>query len=219
MAQVNELLAQGRLADAMTHLSAWYGDSRLSDTQQKEVVSLLDQLAGTVIFSRENLLEPAYEVQENDRLEEIGKRYNVPWQLLAKINGIHDAGSIQVGEKIKVVRGPFAALADLQRRELTIMVDGRYAGRFSLDVTNAEKFQGERLVVARKWSAAPESESLHNQGERWLELSDGVTLRGPRTDIDVSAGPEVTPVLRLALRDFGDLFDILSEGSQVMIRR
>ena len=60
--------------------------------------SLLGQLAGTVIYSTEHQLEPATRREARRNLETIAKEYNVPWQLLAKINGIPSPDRLQPGQ-------------------------------------------------------------------------------------------------------------------------
>ncbi len=88
-------LESGQLATALRQLSAWYDDPRLTPVEQQQLSQLLDQVAGTVVYSTQHLLEPPYEVQPNERLEDIAQRYNVPWQLLAKINGIEDPQTLR----------------------------------------------------------------------------------------------------------------------------
>src|SRR4029078_1834893 len=108
----------------------WHGDESLSPTDTQKVETLLSQLAGTVIYSTEHQLEPARVVKPGETLDTISKEYNVPSQLLAKINGIQPTGPLQPGQQLKVVRGPFAAVVDLSRNELTLTIDERYAGKF-----------------------------------------------------------------------------------------
>ena len=90
--------------------------SELLPAERQQLTELLDQLAGTVIYSTQHLVEPPCEVQTGETLETIAQRYNVPWQLLAKINGIEDPHSLRPGERLKVVRGPFTAVISLDRR-------------------------------------------------------------------------------------------------------
>ena len=87
-----------------------------------------------MIYSTQNLMEPACEVQQGDTLERIAQRYNVPWQLLAKINGIDDPHSLRPGERLKVVRGPFSAVISLEKHTLTLMLNNAYAGRFPIGI-------------------------------------------------------------------------------------
>jgi hypothetical protein len=86
---VQSALDRGELSQALLLLSDWYGDPSLTAAESSEVQELLSQLAGSVIYSRENRLEPPYIVQSGERLEDIAQKYNVPWQLLAKLTASH----------------------------------------------------------------------------------------------------------------------------------
>ncbi len=226
---VQAALDRGELSQALLLLSDWHGDPSLSTSESGEVNLLLGQLAGSVIYSTEHRLEPPYMVQAGERLETIAKEYDVPWQLLAKINGITSADQLQPGQQLKVVRGPFSALVDLGQRKLTLMLDRRYAGQFSLDIEPSVTVEEGHWEVNQKL-LTPANVSLQGTGpttpteERSLMLSNasgGATqvaiLRGAKTTnpLDKSAGR----VLRMNPTDAADVFDILSLGSKVVIRR
>jgi LysM repeat protein len=51
-----------------------------------------------------------YAVRPGETLEGIGKKFKVPYEILMTINNIKDAKSLQAGEKIKVINGPFHAI-------------------------------------------------------------------------------------------------------------
>ena len=103
MDAVQKSLDQGKCAEAHLALSSLYGNPDLPAEQAAQINTLLDKLAGTVLYSRKHYLEPAYVTQPGDTLDKLGQKYNVPWQLLAKINGLlapdaprrryHDEGS------------------------------------------------------------------------------------------------------------------------------
>ena len=131
-------LDEGKLAEVRLALSKVYLDPNLPAEQAKEMTDLLDQLAGTVIYSREHYLERAYIAQQGDTIDKVARNYNVPWQLLAKINGLMPPSApgaeesfkdrpLKLGTELKVVRGPFDAVVHLDKRELTLLVQGRYA--------------------------------------------------------------------------------------------
>ena len=65
---VQEKLGQNELADALFTLSVWFQDSTLSAEQHEQCLDLLDQLAGTVIYSREHHLEPPYTVKAGEHV-------------------------------------------------------------------------------------------------------------------------------------------------------
>ncbi len=85
---IQAALARRDLKQAHQLLSKWHNDETLSPADAQQVESLLGQLAGTVIYSTEHQLESARVVKPGETLETIAKEYNVPWQLLAKINSI-----------------------------------------------------------------------------------------------------------------------------------
>ena len=222
---VQSALDRGELSQALLLLSDWYGDPSLSATEATEVEGLLSQLAGSVIYSTEHRLEPPYMVQAGEKLEGIAQKHNIPWQLLAKINGISNPDQLQPGQQLKVIRGPFSARIDLSERKMVLMLDRRYAGQFSLDVDPASSIEEGYWAVNQKLltpgnvgmlnSAATASEDRSilltstNGGANQVTI-----LRGPGPAAD-SAGR----VIQLKGADVADVYDILSLGSQVMIRR
>lgn len=221
------MLDQGRSADAHLELSKWYDDPRLSQMEQQQVGELLDRLAGTVIYSRQHLLEPPYEVQAGDSLEKIAQKYQVPWELLAKINGISDPNAVQPGEQLKVIRGPFSAIIRLSQFRLTLVVNGRYAGWFPVGVGRDQSTpEGEFAVRGKQPNPVyygPDqmigADDPNNPlGERWIDLGNRLGIHG--TIDPASIGREESRgCIRLTPRDVEDVYDILSVGSQVRIVR
>lgn len=225
---VQGALDRGELAQALLLLSDWYGDPSLSPAETKEVNDLLAQLAGSVIYDgKGHRLEPPYIVQAGDTLESIAAKHNVPWQLLAKINGISTAGPLPPGHELKVIKGPFSAVVELGKRKMTLMLDRRYAGQFPLEIDpTASVEEGEWKVDQKLLTpagggvyGAPTSE------DRSLLLANLANPSGPTAIVRGSGSADpVSPeprgrVLRLKDNDVADVFDILSEGSRVTIRR
>ena len=226
---VHESLDRGELSQALQLLSDWYGDPSLTGEEKDELQTLLGQLAGSVIYSKEHRLESPYLVQANETLEEIAAKYNTSWQLLAKINGFDSPDQLRAGQKIKVVRGPFSALIDLGDRQLTLMLDRRYAGKFSIDIdsqTTLEEGQwqvDQKLVtpgnvgVNRASALEPnEEESLvltnpaHPQGRVAVLCGQGASM---------ATSGSVDRAIQIQSSGIHDVFDILSVGSRVVIRR
>ena len=226
---VQAALDRGEWSQALLLLSDWHGDPSLTPSEAAEVNSLLGQLAGSVIYSKEHRLEPPYMVQAGERLEAIAKKYDVPWQLLAKINGITSADQLQPGQQLKVVRGPFSARIDLSQRKMTLMLDRRYAGRFTLNLDPSVTVEEGQWEVNQKLLtpanvSLPGTSPTTSTEERSLMLS--ITSAGA-TQVAVLRGTMATNsladpagrVLRLNPTDAADVFDILSLGSKVVIRR
>lgn len=221
-------LEGGQLAEALRQLSQWYDRSELTPQQQQQLNQLLDQVAGTVVYSTRSLTEPPYEVQPGERLQDIGDKYNVPWELLAKINGIDDPASLRPGERLKVVRGPFQAVVNLEKRELTLFAaEGLYAGRFQVGIGTEHPPQEGTFPVAEKVvnpvyygreRAIGADDADNPLGERWIGLGGGVGIHGTNNPQNIGR-TDLPGSISLGERDAADVFDILSVGSQVTIRR
>ena len=93
------LVDEGKYHEALATLSVFYQSQDLTPEEHRELVDLLDPLAGRVIYSREHLVEPAYGVRRNETLTEIAQRYNVPMELLQKINGIDNPERARAGHR------------------------------------------------------------------------------------------------------------------------
>jgi LysM repeat protein len=210
-------------------LSDWYGDPSLTPAETKEINELLSQLAGSVIYSTEHRLEPPYLVQAGEQLPDIAQKYHVPWQLLAKINGLEDRDQLQAGQQLKVVRGPFSALIDLSERRMTLMLDRRYAGQLPLDVDPATSVEEGDWTVNQKLltpgNVDPMSASPTAGDQKSIMMSSAaggtsqiVILRGGNSSTPAATDP-AGRVIRLKSQDVDDVYDILSLGSHVTIRR
>jgi len=89
-ADAHDKLAAGRYAEALAVLSTWHDDPSLGLEESQRLDDLLGQLAGTVIYSQQDLLLPPHVVAQGETLLSIAAPLAVPWQLLAKINGVAD---------------------------------------------------------------------------------------------------------------------------------
>jgi lipoprotein-anchoring transpeptidase ErfK/SrfK len=173
------------------------------------------------------MLEDVYSVQPGDTLERVAERYNVPWQLLAKINGIADPQHVRAGDQLKVVRGPFDAMVNLQKYELTLFLRGRYAGRFRIGIGQDQSTpDGEFSVknkVANPTYYGPNqvigADDPNNPlGERWIDLGNQIGIHGTNDPRSIGQA-ESRGCIRLSPGDVEDVYDILSIGSKVVIRR
>jgi hypothetical protein len=231
MADAQADLDSGQLDEALLKLTPWFGDPRLSEGSRAQLVSLLDQLAGSVIYSREHFLEPPYEVKNGDTLENIAERYQIPWQLLAKINGITDPRVVQPGEVLKVVRGPFAAVVDLTTHELTLVLsdrnmsdlpEDRYAGRFPVRVNLTDALPSRPRFAVLERLPEPPVEALSVAATKppgqWIGLEGDIGIHGGDFT-SPNPGPPLPNCIQLSRRDMENLHDILSVGSNVFIRR
>jgi lipoprotein-anchoring transpeptidase ErfK/SrfK len=216
MAAAHSDLDQGKFAEVHQTLSLWYDNPELSPEENRLLTDLLDQVAGSVIYSREHLLERPYVVKSGDTLERIARAYGVPWQLLAKINGIRQPDGLEPGRELKVVRGPFDAVIDLEEHELTLKLGGLYAGRFPIGVgRNQADLEGIYFVQDKILQSDAAASPL---GQYWIKLDDRIGIHGTNDPQHVGRndGPGT---ICLEQQHIEDVHDILSIGSRVQILR
>jgi len=226
MTAARDQLNSGQFSTALLALSLWYEDPSLSTQDHNDLVALLDQTAGSAIYSRQHLLEPAHVVTAGEKLEDIAARYKVPVGLLAKVNGVAAGAPLTAGQELKVVRGPFYGVIDTDQKTLTLWVANRYAGRFTANVgPEFEQIVGT-FVVQNKIRTHPA-----NDGQPYIQLGMGYPGEAPPSPAahqlsiagmlnPAAAGRgEVPGRVGVSTKDADDLIDILSEGSRITIRR
>ncbi|MDA7979858.1 MAG: L,D-transpeptidase family protein [Pirellulales bacterium] len=228
--EADRLIREERLSEAHLALSKWHGHERLFADDQQQLYEYLDGLAGVVIYSQQHLLEPEYKVLVGDSLLTVADEYQVPAELLAKINGVETQTPLTPGTTLKVIRGPFKAEVSLKRMELTLFLsDGRYAGRFPIGVgqevpptegvfsvtkklENPDYYQNEVVTV-------PGGDPNNPFGARLLTLGDNLALHGTNDPQSIGPRPCDEGCIRLGQRDIADVYDILNVGSEVQIIR
>ena len=228
LAESRGSLEQGRFRETLAMLSSRYGEPDQTQAEATALTNLLDQLAGTVIYSTEHHLEPAHVVQAGETLPQIAEKYAVPTELLAKINSIQNPMQLQPGQKLKVVRGPFRAVVHLDTHEMVMWLQDLYAGRFPIGVgSDKPDLTGNFEVLEKNREPTYYSPSnrafdpgdpLNPLGKRSIGLGNSVAIHG--TNDESSIGQTGGPgAVRLGERDADDVFDILSLGSRVVIQR
>lgn len=213
-----------RRREALATLSLFYETPNLTSLQRDELLSRLDPLAAEVIYSAEHLLAEPHRVGSSETLMDIAKKYEVPWQLLANINGVDDPVTILPGTDLKVVRGPFRGDIDLKYQELTLFLGDLYAGRFKLAIGNDPAPKPGSYTIQEKQSAKtyydmsgtpiPPGNPRNPYGSMWIDLGSGLSIHGSP---DANA-PTDKGCISLAGNYSRDVFGILSEGSSVTIR-
>ncbi len=210
--EAQQHLGENRLVEAHSVLSAWYGDPSLSASDEQRLVDLLGQLAGTLIYSNStHLLEQAHIVRDGETLKSIADQYEVPAQLLGKINGVDLQQPLRPGEKLKVVRGPFDAVLDLQRKEISLQLRGKYAGRFKVVRT------GVTPELLKNSSAEFQvKEKMNFRGEYYVGLERNLGIYAEDYSENALKVPPETSVV-LSARDAEDVYGILTYKSKVAV--
>ena len=225
IAKADQLYSTGRLKEALATLSVFYGMPGIPQSQHQQLLSRLDPLAREVIYSRRHLLEQPHKVRASESLTDIAQRYDVPWQLLAKINGVEDPITVLPGTELKMVRGPFRADVDLTGKQLTLFLGDLYAGRFNVEVGSdpppatgtfsVQEKQQSRVYYDRNGSPIPAGSPDNPYGKMWLDLGGQICIHGSPNTVQ----PTDKGCISVAGDLSDDVFAILSQGSSVTIRR
>jgi LysM repeat protein len=220
-------MAQDHFREALLTLSVFFDDPNLSQLNHTRLLGKLDTLAAHVIYSKLHLLEPAFIVRPGDTMNSIAKQYRVPAALLKNINGIQSESSLLPGTELKVVRGPFRSSISLAKNEMTLFLGHLYAGRFPISIGNNPsprpgsyqvqlKQSGRPFYNAAKQSI-PAGDINNPYGNVWIDLGSNMSIHGtPRVATDANQGHSC---IGLGAVDAQDIYGILTEGSQVIIRR
>ena len=216
-------LEAGRYAEALAVLSVWYDDPSLSVEENHQLERLLGQLAGTVIYSTQDMLLPPHTVADGETLETIAEPLNISWKLLSKINGIAP-NELTTGQRIKVLRGPFDGVVSISRRRISLQVGGRYAGTFPAAIGKGfvSRTGSSVKLIDVQQDKKPQTVQTVPVGyqpavQAAIILDDGLSIRPADDPSFVMKTPEDN-VLLVSSADFNDLADILGQGSQLLVR-
>ncbi|MEM7628860.1 MAG: L,D-transpeptidase family protein [Planctomycetota bacterium] len=138
-----QLLAQGREVAAREAMSARLHESGTPELEKQRLRARLSELNEELVFGRQ--VEPSdpitewYQVQSGDTLGRIAARRELltEWKLIQRVNGLSDPRRIRVGQRLKLVRGPFHAIV--------------HKGDYRLDLYHGPPSEPERWVFVRSF--------------------------------------------------------------------
>ena len=228
-AAIEQLLVSGDEVGAHRQLSTWYW---LHPKHRRHIQDRLSGLAKRIYFQpRPHFMAP-HTVRFGDRLETIAKQYAVSWEYLARLNQIEDQ-KIQAGQQLKVIQGPFSVVIDLSEYEMIVHAHGYYVTRFQVgngrdDTTPIGTFQVTDKVFDPTYYG-PDGVIEHDDpanplGERWIAINDeqgSLDGYGIHGTIDPSSigRSQSRGCIRLRDSEIVSLYDLLTIGSEVIIRR
>ena len=125
-AQIDQWIAEGQYLKAHRDLSQRYWKE---DEPLEPLLTRLNKTAGMIYFAPQPHFMPAYEVQSGDLLQSVAPQYKLSWEYLARLNRVRPE-RVRVGQKLKVIKGPFAAFVDLSDFSLTIHAHGYFVKRY-----------------------------------------------------------------------------------------
>ena len=187
----------------------------------------IDETAAIIFTTPERQFAEPHFVDYGETLGSIAKKYDVPWQYLARLNRV-DPEDLQAGQQLKVVQGPFGAVVDLDEFCLTVHAHGWYVhcypiGTGAQDGTPTGVFKVEEKLENPTWynpdGGVVEADDPENPlGEFWLGLGNHIGIHGT-IDPD-SIGKAISRgCIHLNDGDIDEVFGLLNDGSKVVIRR
>ena len=182
--------------------------------------------AGHIYSSPDRHFGEPFDVRFGDTLDSIAGQYELTWQYLAQLNRVTPE-KLRAGQQLKVIRGPFSAVVDLQEFTLTIHAHGWYVHHYRIGTGRDESTPlGEFKVLDKLenpvWynpdGGVVEADDPANPlGEYWLGLGNHIGIHGT-IDPD-SLGRSVSRgCIHMADSDIAEVFQLLRIGSPVAIR-
>lgn len=214
-----------KLKEALATISPFFHSADLSDDDRKQLLEVLDLLAWRVVFSKEHFLVKPHIVAAGETLDDISARYEVPSEVIAKINGIKSAKLLTAGTELKVLPGPFRAEVSPEKGELTLFLGDLYATQYALEIgTEPPPMPGEYEVVRRATGAVyptragreiAAQDPRNPYGGVFLDLGDNQCIHGsPEKESGEALG---TGCMRLRGKDANEVYWLLSKGSKVSV--
>lgn len=155
-------------------------------------------------------------VEFGETLEGIAKEFHVPWGYLAQLNGVTPA-TLQAGRKLKVLKGPFGAVVDLQRKELTIHAHGWYVHHYKIDVLG-DIAVGDYSIKSKSGPPEPTNDFAQTPGQSTtISLSSGIRIQGSGQVEAFDASAEAQRII-LSDTDAGEAAALLGYDSSVAVR-
>ena len=187
----------------------------------------IEKTAHAIYFDPQPQFLQPYVVKQNDQFAVFAKRYNVPWQYLAKLNHV-DPKRIRPGQQLKVIKGPFSAIIELNGFLLTLHAYGYYVRAYPIGIgkdgaTPLGKFTVLNKVTNPQYTD-PEGHVIDGGdpsnplGERWIDLGKGYGIHGAIAPNSIGKA-ESRGCIRLRNEDVEEVYDMLAVGSEITIRR
>ncbi len=116
IAQAEAFNGQNRPVQVRMTFNRALHDPRTSEADRALIRSRMSEISNLLTFSptvvEGDFFSEKYAIQSGDRLSSLPERLDlsVDWRLLQRINKLKDPGRINIGQTLKMVRGPFHAV-------------------------------------------------------------------------------------------------------------
>ena len=178
--------------------------NQLAPSQASAVKGEITDLNRTILFSPKPFPSDPYQEQvavaPGDLMSKIARRFNIPWELVSRVNDNLDPRRMRAGQKLKVIHGPFHAEVSKGRYTLDLYLGGLpdpakeaagvshdasvlYVGTFPVGlgaegstplglwkVTPGGKLKNPTYYSARGEGVIAADDPKNPLGERWIAL-------------------------------------------------
>ena len=199
---------------ATEYLRVALSGTMLDDAQRRPLQEKLDELNSGEIMGKSATL---YSVVSGDTLTRIANRLSVPPELIAKMNNIGDIHNIRIGEKFKVLQGPFNIVVEKGKFTLSVYVGEKYFKGYRVGLgkdgsTPEGAYKVEDKIINPTWFRPGKTvrfgDPANPLGTRWIKFSKGYGIHGtwePQTvGTQASEG-----CVRMLNKDVEELFDLV----------
>lgn len=221
--EVDSMLTTGEILQAHAALSRLYWKQL---ELRSFIASRMEETAAEIYANRDAHFADPYVVQFGETLDSIAKQFDVPWQYLGRLNGVTPK-TLQAGQKLKVLKGPFGAVVDLARFEMTVHAHGWFVRRYSIGIGRDHRTPQGEFTVQNKlenptWydpqGGQIEGDDPENPlGEYWLGLGDHIGIHGTIDPTTIGKAAS-RGCIHLQDNDIAEVFQLLGVGSKVVIR-
>lgn len=221
--EVTHLIDEGHDKEAHEILSKWYWSHPKERARfQKEI----ETLAKSLYLSPQPLYEEPYVIQSGDQLRKIAPKYKLSWKYLARLNRINPQ-RIRVGQKLKVVHGPFDVVVELSDFGLTVVHNRQFVRHYRVGIGKDGTSPLGKFKVKEKLEDptyyGPDGVIANDDpnnplGERWIDIGDSFGIHGT-IDSESIGKSESRGCIRMLNEDVAEVYDFLTVGSTVWIRR
>lgn len=228
LAEIRHILNNGDYREGHRRITELYHEE-LSPAERKHLLPTLDKCGWAAFFSRSYFpLNPAYKVGPNDTIESMAASFQVTPELIRKINGLSPGVVLQVGQELKIPRGPFYASISLSQHELVLYSEDLYACRFRIGIGESEMIRETKYKVEDKFrnpryigenGEVESGDPANPLGTRWIGLDGPLGIHG--TNDTRWIGNNRSPVEGFCLdnKDIEEVYDMLVAPAAITIRR
>jgi len=151
---------------------------------KEQLAALSDKWLFSKLVYPEDKLCAGYKVGSGDVLENVGKKYNVPYEILMQINNIAKPESLQAGVMIKVINGPFHARVWRSTFTMDLYLQNTYVRSFPVGLgkpgmetpTGRWRAKEGGKLIQPVWTDPVSGKTYHPEdpdyplGSRWVGL-------------------------------------------------